>query len=84
ASVPASHTGKFLQSILDADRIAEAAVPSGGTPRKTAARKAAPAKQTAAVKKTAAAKKATATKAKATATGTKAAAAKKTTRARKA
>ncbi|MFJ9919355.1 excinuclease ABC subunit UvrA [Streptomyces rubiginosohelvolus] len=78
ASVPASHTGKFLQGILDADRIAEAAVPSGRTPRKTAARKAAPAK------KTAAAKKATATKAKATATGTKAAAAKKTTRARKA
>ncbi len=32
ASVPASHTGKFLQGILDPDRIAEAAVPSGGTP----------------------------------------------------
>ncbi|MFF8985342.1 excinuclease ABC subunit UvrA [Streptomyces globisporus] len=92
ASVPASHTGKFLQGILDADRIAEAAVPSGGTPRKTAARKTPPAKKAAAAKKTAATAKkatatkakATATKAKATATGTKAAAARKTTRARKA
>ncbi|MFF7496606.1 excinuclease ABC subunit UvrA [Streptomyces rubiginosohelvolus] len=87
ASVPASHTGKFLQGILDADRIAEAAVPSGGTPRKPAARKAPPAKKTAAAKKATATKatatKATATKAKATATGTKAAA-KKTARARKA
>ncbi|MEU2404738.1 excinuclease ABC subunit UvrA [Streptomyces rubiginosohelvolus] len=87
ASVPASHTGKFLQGILDADRIAEAAVPSGRAPRKTAARKTAPAKKTAAAKKataTTAKAKVTATKAKATATGTKAAAAKKTTRARKA
>ena len=29
ASVPASHTGKFLQEILGADRIGEAAVPGG-------------------------------------------------------
>ncbi|NEE45339.1 excinuclease ABC subunit A, partial [Streptomyces sp. SID8455] len=85
ASVPASHTGKFLQSILDADRISEAAVPSGrGTARKAAARKTAPAK------KAVAAKKATATKTAATkataakkATATKATA-KKATRARKA
>ncbi|MGW7395496.1 excinuclease ABC subunit UvrA [Streptomyces cyaneofuscatus] len=74
ASVPASHTGKFLQGILDADRISEAAVPSGrGTARKTAARKTTTAKKATA----AGAKKATATKATT-------AAAKKATRARKA
>ncbi|MFC9245315.1 excinuclease ABC subunit UvrA [Streptomyces sp. NPDC057136] len=56
ASVPASHTGKFLQSILGADRISEAAVPTARKPvRKTAARqtvaaKAAPARKTATAK----------------------------------
>lgn len=87
ASVPASHTGKFLQSILDADRISEAAVPSGrGTTRKAAARRTAPAKKTAAAAKKAAVTKANATGAKAgtaKAAGTTAAA-KKATRARKA
>ncbi|MGC5346747.1 excinuclease ABC subunit UvrA [Streptomyces sp. DT171] len=40
AAVPASHTGKFLQDILGADRINEAAVPAGRKPvRKTTARK---------------------------------------------
>ncbi|MFE9455232.1 excinuclease ABC subunit UvrA [Streptomyces californicus] len=79
ASVPASHTGKFLQGILDADRIAEAAVPSGRAPRKAAARKTAPAKKTAAVKKATESRAAT-TKAAAK----KTAPAKKATRARKA
>ncbi|UZI31954.1 excinuclease ABC subunit UvrA [Streptomyces sp. VB1] len=86
ASVPASHTGKFLQGVLDADRVSEAAVPSGrGTARRTAARKTAPAKKTAAAKK-AAVTKANATGAKAgTAKAvTTTAAAKKATRARKA
>lgn len=87
ASVPASHTGKFLQSILDADRISEAAVPSGrGTTRKAAARRTAPAKKTAAAAKKAAVTKANATGAKAgtaKAAGTTAPA-KKATRARKA
>ncbi|MFF8502407.1 excinuclease ABC subunit UvrA [Streptomyces anulatus] len=87
ASVPASHTGKFLQSILDADRISEAAVPSGrGTTRKTAARRIAPAKKTAAAAKKAAVTKANATGAKAgtAKAATTTAAAKKATRARKA
>ncbi len=88
ASVPASHTGKFLQGILDADRISEAAVPSGrGAARKTAtARKTAAAKKTAAPKKAATAtKKAAATKAAATRkTAATKATAKKATRARKA
>ncbi|MFE9818996.1 excinuclease ABC subunit UvrA [Streptomyces sp. NBC_00236] len=84
AGVPASHTGKFLQGILDADRVSEAAVPAARKPvRKTAAKKAVAAKS-APARKTATAK---ATTAKAKATGTAAAkksAAKKTTRARKA
>ncbi|MEU8671177.1 excinuclease ABC subunit UvrA [Streptomyces anulatus] len=87
ASVPASHTGKFLQSILDADRVSEAAVPSGrGTTRKAAARRTAPAKKTAAAAKKAAVTKANATGAKAgtAKAATTTAAAKKATRARKA
>ncbi|MDQ0699373.1 excinuclease ABC subunit UvrA [Streptomyces sp. W4I9-2] len=87
ASVPASHTGKFLQSILDADRVSEAAVPSGrGTTRKAAARRTAPAKKTAAAAKKAAVTKANATGAKAgtAKAATTTAAAKKTARARKA
>ncbi|WP_405402705.1 excinuclease ABC subunit UvrA [Streptomyces sp. NBC_01104] len=96
AGVPASHTGKFLQGILDADRVSEAAVPSARKPaRKTAAKKAvaaksAPARKTATAKaaatKAATAKAATAKAATAKA-GTAAAkkpAAKKATRARKA
>lgn len=92
AGVPASHTGKFLQGILDADRVSEAAVPSARKPgRKTAAKKAvaaksAPARKAATAKATMA--KATTAKAvTAKATGTAAAkkpAAKKATRARKA
>ncbi|MFH8690684.1 excinuclease ABC subunit UvrA [Streptomyces anulatus] len=87
ASVPASHTGKFLQSILDADRVSEAAVPSGrGTTRKAAARRTAPARKTAAAAKKAAVTKANATGAKAgtAKAATTTAAAKKATRARKA
>ncbi|MCX4517554.1 excinuclease ABC subunit UvrA [Streptomyces anulatus] len=87
ASVPASHTGKFLQSILDADRVSEAAVPSGrGTTRKAAARRTTPAKKTAAAAKKAAVTKANATGAKAgtAKAATTTAAAKKATRARKA
>ncbi|WP_405482476.1 excinuclease ABC subunit UvrA [Streptomyces anulatus] len=87
ASVPASHTGKFLQSILDADRVSEAAVPSGrGTTRKAAARRTAPAKKTAAAAKKAAVTKANATGARAgtAKAATTTAAAKKATRARKA
>lgn len=91
AGVPASHTGKFLQGILDADRVSEAAVPSARKPgRKTAAKKAVAAKSAPARKATTAkATTAKATTAKATtakATGTAAAkkpAAKKATRARK-
>ncbi|WP_406448938.1 excinuclease ABC subunit UvrA [Streptomyces sp. NBC_00876] len=82
AGVPASHTGKFLQGILDADRVSEAAVPTARKPaRKTAAKKAVAAKS-APARKTATAKTATAKTA-----GTAAAkkpAAKKATRARKA
>lgn len=92
AGVPASHTGKFLQEVLGADRISDAtSVPA---PRRAAARKTVAAKSTAkktatakaaGTTATAAAKKATATTKKATATTKKAAApAKKTTRARKA
>ncbi|MCX4600385.1 excinuclease ABC subunit UvrA [Streptomyces anulatus] len=87
ASVPASHTGKFLQSILDADRVSEAAVPSGrGTTRKAAARRTTPAKKTAAAAKKAAVTKANATGARAgtAKAATTTAAAKKATRARKA
>ncbi|MEV0580152.1 excinuclease ABC subunit UvrA [Streptomyces sp. NPDC050392] len=94
AGVPASHTGRFLQGILDADRVSEAAVPSARKPaRKTAAKKAVAAKS-APARKTATAKAAATKTAKAAATktgtakaGTAAAkkpAAKKATRARKA
>ncbi|TXS47081.1 excinuclease ABC subunit UvrA [Streptomyces sp. OR43] len=87
AGVPASHTGKFLQGILDADRVSEAAVPAARKPvRKTAAKKALSAKS-APARKTATAKTATTKAATAKATGTAAAkktAAKKTARARKA
>ncbi|MFE9858761.1 excinuclease ABC subunit UvrA [Streptomyces sp. NPDC005780] len=87
AGVPASHTGKFLQGILDADRVSEAAVPAARKPvRKTAAKKAVAAKS-APARKTATAKTTTAKAVTAKATGTAAAkksAAKKTTRARKA
>ncbi|MFD9874122.1 excinuclease ABC subunit UvrA [[Kitasatospora] papulosa] len=44
ASVPASHTGKFLQDILGADRIGEAAVPAARKGRKAPAKKAVAAK----------------------------------------
>ncbi|MGW6208504.1 excinuclease ABC subunit UvrA [Streptomyces sp. NPDC055089] len=82
AGVPASHTGKFLQGILDADRVSEAAVPAARKPvrKKAVAAKSAPARKTATAKTPA--KKATAKS-----TGTAAAkkpAAKKATRARKA
>ncbi|MFI9189143.1 excinuclease ABC subunit UvrA [Streptomyces californicus] len=78
ASVPASHTGKFLQGILDADRIAEAAVPSGRAPRKAAARTTASAKKGAPAKK-AAASRAVTTKAAVKKTATTKATAKKAT-----
>ncbi|MYS06851.1 excinuclease ABC subunit A, partial [Streptomyces sp. SID6041] len=91
ASVPESHTGKFLREVLGADRVSDsgATVPAARGTRKTAAKKA-PAKATAkkaATKATTA--KTTATKAAAKktatkATATKAAAKKATTRARKA
>ncbi|MFJ6441660.1 excinuclease ABC subunit UvrA [Streptomyces sp. NPDC091649] len=93
ASVPASHTGKFLQSILDADRISEASVPSGrGTARKRAARRGAPTKKTAAAAEKATTAKANAAGAKAgtakagtakAGTATAKAAVKKAARARK-
>ncbi|MFJ8750867.1 excinuclease ABC subunit UvrA [Streptomyces sp. NPDC102441] len=44
ASVPASHTGKFLQGVLGADRIGEAAVPAARKARKAPAKKAVAAK----------------------------------------
>ncbi|WP_406412720.1 excinuclease ABC subunit UvrA [Streptomyces halstedii] len=53
ASVPASHTGKFLQDVLGADRTGGATAPSARKParktaaRKTVAAKAAPARKTA-------------------------------------
>ncbi|MFI6859163.1 excinuclease ABC subunit UvrA [Streptomyces sp. NPDC050421] len=66
AGVPASHTGKFLQGILDADRVSEAAVPATRKPaRKTAAKKAVAAKS-APARKTATATTAKAGTAKAT------------------
>ncbi|MFD8690083.1 excinuclease ABC subunit UvrA [Streptomyces sp. NPDC059651] len=87
AGVPASHTGKFLQGILDADRVSEAAVPAARKPaRKTAAKKAVAAKS-APARKAATAKTATAKGATAKGAGAAAAkkpAAKKATRARKA
>ena len=44
AGVPASHTGKFLRDILDADRISDAVVPAARKAPKTAAKKTAAAK----------------------------------------
>lgn len=99
AGVPASHTGKFLQGILDADRVSEAAVPAARKPaRKTAVKKAvaaksAPARKSATAKattpkaataKTATAKTARSTTAKAAGTATAEKPAKKAARARKA
>ncbi|MGW9449330.1 excinuclease ABC subunit UvrA [Streptomyces sp. NPDC055632] len=84
ASVPASHTGKFLREVLGADRISDAAIPAARGTKKTAAKKTATAKK-AATAKAAPAKKTAATKATTTkATATKAAAKKTATRARKA
>ncbi|MFF4868969.1 excinuclease ABC subunit UvrA [Streptomyces sp. NPDC000961] len=77
ASVPASHTGKFLREVLGADRISDAAIPAARGTKRTATKKTAAAKKTAATK-------ATATKAATKATATKAAAKKTATRARKA
>lgn len=90
AGVPASHTGKFLQSILDPDRVSEAAVPAARKPvrnvvaKKAVAAKSAPARKTATARTSAgqAAKSATARTAKTAAA--KKPAAKKTTRTRKA
>jgi excinuclease ABC subunit A len=76
AGVPASHTGKFLREILDADRISDAS--SVKAPRKTAARKTVAAK-TASARKTAT-KTVGGTAAKKTTAKTTKAAAKKTTR----
>ncbi|WP_053642043.1 MULTISPECIES: excinuclease ABC subunit UvrA [unclassified Streptomyces] len=86
ASVPASHTGKFLREVLGADRISDAAIPAARGTKRTAAKKTATAaKKATPAKKAAPAKKATATKATATkATATKAAAKKAATRTRKA
>ncbi|MER8045074.1 excinuclease ABC subunit UvrA [Streptomyces sp. NPDC094032] len=83
ASVPASHTGKFLREILGADRISDASVPAARSAKKAPAKKA-PAKKAPAKK--AAATKATATKAaaKKAAPAKKTAAKKTTARARKA
>lgn len=85
AGVPASHTGKFLQGILDPERVSEAAVPAARKPvRKTAAKKAvaaksAPARKTATARTGTArtAKSATAAEAAGTAGTAKTAAAKK-------
>ncbi|MFJ7127174.1 excinuclease ABC subunit UvrA [Streptomyces sp. NPDC098101] len=65
ASVPASHTGKFLRDVLGADRISDAAIPAARGTKRTAAKKTAAAK-TAATKSTAtkAAAKKTATRAR--------------------
>ncbi|MGJ7417234.1 excinuclease ABC subunit UvrA [Streptomyces cinereoruber] len=89
ASVPASHTGKFLREVLGADRISDAAIPAARGTKRTATKKTAAAKKAAPAKKTAATKtaatKTAATKTAATkATATKAAAKKTATRARKA
>ncbi|MGW5027886.1 excinuclease ABC subunit UvrA, partial [Streptomyces albidoflavus] len=70
AGVPASHTGKFLQDVLGADRISEAsAAPRSGGARKTGA-----------TRKAVAAKKPAAKKAAAKKTGAKNAPAKKAPR----
>ncbi|GAA2807077.1 excinuclease ABC subunit UvrA [Streptomyces showdoensis] len=87
ASVPASHTGKFLREVLGADRISDATVPAARSAKKAPAKKA-PAKKAPAKKATAtkAATKATAAKtaAKKAAPAKKTAAKKTTARARKA
>ncbi|MEV0448139.1 excinuclease ABC subunit UvrA [Streptomyces sp. NPDC050600] len=79
ASVPTSHTGKFLREILGADRVSDASVPAARSAKKAPAKKA-PAKKATATKtaatKTAAAKKAAPAK--------KTAAKKTTAKARKA
>ncbi|WP_309049993.1 excinuclease ABC subunit UvrA [Streptomyces sp.] len=64
ASVPASHTGKFLREILGPDRISDAtgAVPAARGAKKTAAKKAPAKKSAAPAKKTAAKSAATARK----------------------
>ncbi|MEU6932091.1 excinuclease ABC subunit UvrA [Streptomyces sp. NPDC046374] len=74
ASVPTSHTGKFLREILGADRVSDASVPAARSAKKAPAKKA-PAKKATATK-TAAAKKAAPAK--------KTAAKKTTAKARKA
>ncbi len=78
AAVPTSHTGKFLQEVLGADRISDA--PSVPAPRRTAAKKTVaaqtPAKKTATKRVNSTATKKAATKA----TKTTKATAKKTTR----
>ncbi|MGX1797696.1 excinuclease ABC subunit UvrA, partial [Streptomyces albidoflavus] len=57
AAVPASHTGKFLQDVLGADRISEAsAAPRSGGARKTGATRKAVAAKKPVAKKTAAKK----------------------------
>lgn len=86
AGIPASHTGKFLRDILDAERISDATPVRRKTPataKKTAtAKKAATAKRAVAAASTATAKKAVT--AKNTATAKKATTAKKVTRPRRA
>ncbi|WP_329036297.1 excinuclease ABC subunit UvrA [Streptomyces sp. NBC_00178] len=77
ASVPASHTGKFLQDVLGADRVADATVPAARRPAGKAAAKTAVAAKTATARRTATAR------ATAKTAGDKPAA-KKATRARKA
>ncbi|WP_371773843.1 excinuclease ABC subunit UvrA [Streptomyces sp. NBC_01438] len=90
AGVPASHTGKFLQGILDADRVSEAAVPAARKPvrkataKKAVAAKAAPARKTATAKTDRSATAKATGKAAAKKAATKKPAAKKATRARKA
>ena len=80
AAVPASHTGKFLRDILDADRISDGAPVKA--PRKTAAKKTVAARTT--TRKTAATATTAAKSAAAKSATTKATPAKKTARARKA
>ncbi|MFE7751841.1 excinuclease ABC subunit UvrA [Streptomyces sp. NPDC057428] len=77
AAVPASHTGKFLQEVLGADRVADATVPGARKPAGRAA-----AKKAVAAKATSARRTATARTTAKTAAGKPAA--KKATRARKA
>jgi excinuclease ABC subunit A len=78
AMVPASHTGKFLQGVLDPVRVSEAAVPAARKPVRKAAAK------TVAAKSSPVRKTATAKTASATAAAAKKPAAKRATRTRKA